>query len=346
MKRILIIDPSRAVRETIAVQLAGKYELVQWDSVPEGSALQDVTLGAAAVISSAGPESWTSELKLLAARGTVGVLILADSRAVADSARNTANLSWLVKPFSGYDLRAALERLFNRPSAVAATPRIASASYLDFPFVDRTAARLARRFASYSLPVLIWGELGCGQDRVARAMLTVANYSAPVLLNGVDVRADYLEEKRSQMTEGNLSLANTRNTLNAYWEVGWQKVEEVEYQIDLTYAYTFNRFASVFAGGELSNSELGNRGIFGATYTLPLLVNASAWVDTEGEFRFELEKELPLTSRLSVFGDVQYDTALEWEWQAGATYMIHKHLSLIASYHSDYGAGAGVLLSF
>ncbi len=204
MKRILIIDPSRAVRETVAVQLAGyEYTLTQWDSMPEGPALRDAVLNAEAVISSAGPESWTSELKLLAARGTVAVLILADSKTLAESSPNTANLGWLVKPFSAHDLRAALERLFNRPSAGAVAPRVPSNSFLDFPFVNRAAARLARRFASYSLPVLIGGELGCGQDRVARAMLAAANNSAAVLLNGVDVRADYLQEKRRQLTEGN-----------------------------------------------------------------------------------------------------------------------------------------------
>lgn len=150
----------------------------------------------------------------------------------------------------------------------------------------------------------------------------------------------------SQMTEGNASLANTRSTLNAYWEIGWGLVPDVEYQVDLTYDYTFNQFGGVFAGGELSNTELGNRGIFGVNYTLPLLVQAMAWVDTEGEFRIGLAKDLAVTSRLSLFGDVQYDTALEWEWQAGATFMLNKHFSLIGSYHSDYGAGAGLLLSF
>jgi hypothetical protein len=51
------------------------------------------------------------------------------------------------------------------------------------------------------LPVLIWGELGCGQDRVARALLGgAANIKAALPLNGVDVCADYLREKRSELT--------------------------------------------------------------------------------------------------------------------------------------------------
>ncbi len=201
MKRILVIDPSRAVRETVAAHLAGEYELVQWDSLPEGAALQDSALGVDAVISSDGPPPWTSELKLLAARGTVAVLILADMKTAADFSPNAANLSWLGKPFSGYQLRGALERLLSRRSTGVPMPRLQATSYLDYPFVNRAAASLARRFASFSLPVLVWGELGCGQDRVARAMLSVASISAAVRLNGVDIRADYLNEKRSELIE-------------------------------------------------------------------------------------------------------------------------------------------------
>ncbi|MDH3443922.1 MAG: hypothetical protein OEN50_08375, partial [Deltaproteobacteria bacterium] len=199
MKRILVIDPSRAVRETVALYLAGEYELVQLDSVPDGAALRAAALDVDAVIASAGPASWTAELELLTAGGELAVLILHDSKAAASSSLNTANLGWLVKPFSIYQLRAAVELLLNRASPGAPITSVPSSSYLDFPFVSRTVARLARRFASTSLPVLTWGELGCGQDRVARAMVAVANKSAAVLLNGVDIHADYLKEKRREL---------------------------------------------------------------------------------------------------------------------------------------------------
>ena len=150
----------------------------------------------------------------------------------------------------------------------------------------------------------------------------------------------------SHMTEGSVTLSNTRNIFNASWQVGWQDVEDSEYEIDLTYDYSFNRFSSVFAGAQLTNSEPGDRGIFGARYTLPLLIQTTGWADTEGEFRVAVAKELPLTSRLSAFGEVEYDTRTKYEWQAGAIYMINKNLSLIGSYHSDFGAGGGFSYSF
>jgi CopA family copper-resistance protein len=150
----------------------------------------------------------------------------------------------------------------------------------------------------------------------------------------------------SHMTEGNATFSNSRNVLNAYWKVGWHHIDDTEYEVDLTYAYKFNRFSSLFAGTQLTNSELGNRGIFGGTYVLPLLVGFTGWVDTEGEFRFEVDKELALTSRLSIFGEVEYDTRTKWEWQTGATFMLNENLSLISTYHSDYGVGGGLSFAF
>jgi len=150
----------------------------------------------------------------------------------------------------------------------------------------------------------------------------------------------------SHMTEGNVTLSNTRNIFNAYWKAGWQNVGETDYEFNLTYDFSFNSFSSVFAGAQITNDELGDRGIFGARYVLPLLIQATAWVDTEGEFRIAAAKELPLTSRLSAFGEVEYDTRTEWEWQVGASFMINKNFGLIGTYHSEFGVGGGLSFSF
>jgi CopA family copper-resistance protein len=150
----------------------------------------------------------------------------------------------------------------------------------------------------------------------------------------------------SHMTEGALVASNTRNIFVADWQIGWQDVEKTDYEIDLTWDYSFNQYSSVFAGAEISNGELDNRGIFGGRYMLPLLIHTTGWVDTEGEFRFSLSKKLPLTSRLSVFGDVEYDTATQWECQAGAIFLIEKRFSIIAGYHTEFGIGAGIRIRF
>jgi DNA-binding NtrC family response regulator len=203
MKRILLVDSSPAVKETVALLLAGQYEIIRYDGAPEKAALADTAAKVDLVIAGAGPAAWTAELARLAAEDKVAVLLLADTEAVAKSFVCGAGLGCLIKPFTPYDLKATVERLLNRITLSAAAPALAVAaprSYLEFPFISRTEAHLARRFASSSLPVLIWGELGCGQDRVARAMLSgEADCKAALPLNGVDIGADYLKAKRSEL---------------------------------------------------------------------------------------------------------------------------------------------------
>jgi DNA-binding NtrC family response regulator len=193
MTRILIIEPSRVLRETVAQLLARDYELDQRDALLDTVALTDAAARADLVISSADPAQWAAEL----ARLNVAVLLLADSKAAAQSFARQANVQFLPKPFNPYDLRAAVENLVNRPT-LGSMAQPAPGACLDFPYLSRGAARLARRFGSLALPVLIWGERGCGQDRVARAMLgEAAHAGASLFLNGLDITADYLERQQA-----------------------------------------------------------------------------------------------------------------------------------------------------
>jgi hypothetical protein len=89
-----------------------------------------------------------------------------------------------------------------------------------------------------------------------------------------------------------------------------------------------------------------DRGLIGINYRLPLMAWLNVSLDTEGDARFTLAKRFQLTPRLGVWGDVFYDTGTRWEWSAGADYTLTRHASLTASYHSDYGLGAGVLIRF
>lgn len=152
---------------------------------------------------------------------------------------------------------------------------------------------------------------------------------------------------QSHMSEGTLTLMNARNDFMVNWEVGWQDVDQTEYEIDAIYQRYFNPNLQTFAGARLTNDpEAANRAILGVNYRLPLMVWASASIDSEGNARFTLAKRLQLTSRLGIFGDVQYDTGTEWEWSAGADYTLTKNVSLTTQYHSDYGFGGGVLIRF
>jgi signal transduction histidine kinase len=60
---------------------------------------------------------------------------------------------------------------------------------------------LAHRFAATRLPILVSGELGCGQERVARAIHSLtADFGSWFSLNAADINAAYLKEKKFQLS--------------------------------------------------------------------------------------------------------------------------------------------------
>jgi len=159
------------------------------------------------------------------------------------------------------------------------------------------------------------------------------------------VQADVL----SNMTEGFLTLSNTRNILTATWEVGWQEVDDPEWEGIFAYDRYINRFLTIFAGADLLGEEDEfdeARGVFGFSYLLPLNLESRAWIDTNGGARFNLEKSFELTPRLMLRGEAQYDTHDLWEGRANLSYMVHKYLSLVGQWHSDYGFGGGLQIRF
>ncbi len=149
---------------------------------------------------------------------------------------------------------------------------------------------------------------------------------------------------QSHMTDGKAVFGNSKNIFSANWEVGWQEVDETEYDVELTYDRYFNRFLTAFVGGNITDDY--ERGIIGVRYLLPFNFESAARLDTEGEFRISIGQSLHLTSRLGIFGDFEYDTESKKEWVAGAKFTISKNFSLVGQYHSDFGAGAGIQFRF
>ncbi|MFZ3207557.1 MAG: multicopper oxidase domain-containing protein [Geobacteraceae bacterium] len=153
----------------------------------------------------------------------------------------------------------------------------------------------------------------------------------------------------SQMAQGTLVYANTRHIFSSEWRAGWQRVDEVEWEVTPAYDYYLNRFASVFAGVDLEG--VGERfekheGIFGLRYLLPLNIQSRVWVDTAGEWQFATSKHLELTPRLAVFSEAEYDTKEKWEIRAGTSYIMSKHFVLICQWHSRFGWGGGLRWQF
>jgi FtsP/CotA-like multicopper oxidase with cupredoxin domain len=150
----------------------------------------------------------------------------------------------------------------------------------------------------------------------------------------------------SNMTEGLVTLSNTRNILAVEWEVGWQEVDDTEQEWMLTWNRYVNRFFTVFAGADIGNAIEEDRGVFGIRYLLPLNLRMRTFVRTDGGARVVMDKSLELTPRLALFGDAQYDTDEKWEGSVSLSYLVHKNFSFIGQWHSDYSFGGGVQIRF
>jgi hypothetical protein len=153
----------------------------------------------------------------------------------------------------------------------------------------------------------------------------------------------------SNMTDGEVSLSNTRLMLEGSWEAGWHRVDKTDWEGILTAGWYLNRFTSFFAGvnglGEGWDSEEW-RGILGLKYLLPLNLESTFWVDTDTGGRITLEKELALTPRLGLHGGVEYDSHDRWEGSVGLHYLLTKNAGLVGRWHSEFGFGVGISLAF
>jgi CopA family copper-resistance protein len=153
----------------------------------------------------------------------------------------------------------------------------------------------------------------------------------------------------TNMSEGFLMLSDIRNIFSAEWEVGWQEVEETEWEGIISYSRYFNRFFTLFAGANLMGEEDDldkSRGVVGIHYLLPFNIESRGWLDTDGGARIMLEKSLELTPRLSLNGEVEYDTHEEWEGSVDLSYMLTQYISLIGKWHSEYSWGGGLAIRF
>ncbi|MDE2313357.1 MAG: multicopper oxidase domain-containing protein [Elusimicrobia bacterium] len=153
----------------------------------------------------------------------------------------------------------------------------------------------------------------------------------------------------SNMAQGSASLADTRNIFQADWEAGWQRSASRRWEVIPTYNRYFNRFFTVFIGADLGkdkNAAASSRGVAGIRYLLPFLIESRLWLDSDGGARLNLSKSFQITSRLSAFGEMEYDTHDRWENRLGLDYVLSQDFSLIGQWNSDYGGGGGVRMRF
>ena len=144
----------------------------------------------------------------------------------------------------------------------------------------------------------------------------------------------------SNMTQGYVELSNTRNIFNLEWEAGWNNVPDTEVETTFLYERYFNRFFRLFAGvntqgiikdGSLDYDGESNRGVFGLMYKLPLNIDMRRLGRYRRRRARARGKDIPLTPRLMLGGEVRYDTHDYWEERVHLDYMLNKNASSSAN---------------
>jgi DNA-binding NtrC family response regulator len=208
MKRILVIDESEVVRETLALILGREFAVSKRalgsQGIPFSVAQADVDLVILGISPRYGLEA--GSLMRFAAQFPFAVLFLVDSKSITRTIQSEAQVGFLTKPFNPYDLHEKVGQLLARRAAApkpTKTPqdRDDLSGYLDYPYLSRSSASIVHRFASARLPLLIAGELGCGQDRVAAAVCQLdGTPNFRVSIDAGEATSEYLAQKALQLS--------------------------------------------------------------------------------------------------------------------------------------------------
>ena len=148
----------------------------------------------------------------------------------------------------------------------------------------------------------------------------------------------------NHMIMGRATVISGRENLSLLWDYGFH--HHREYEIDLLWSHYFGPNLSTDLGYRITNDHLAeDRAVAGIRYRLPYLIESELSLDSEGDLRAGLGKELQLTQRLSLYGDVEYDTNTQWQYRVGINYQLNKQFGLSAAYHSEHGCGGGLSFS-
>ncbi len=209
MKKILVVDESRAVRETLALVLGRDFVVAQSPSLEGASpSLQDQGIDLLILGVSPASACEPSTFSNIAGRVSCPVLFLVDSQSAAPFRAGQSDRDCLAKPFNPYELKEKVAQLLARTYAPPRPPSPASAlagkalRYLDYPYVPASVSAQAGKFALAPLPILILAEAGCGQERLARAVHALNTKAGPWLsAHSSEVATDYLSGRIAALLE-------------------------------------------------------------------------------------------------------------------------------------------------
>jgi DNA-binding NtrC family response regulator len=211
MKRILVIDESEVIRETLALILGREFAVIKRPpSSSSGFSLADANEEVDLLILGVAPrwQAQTTSFVRFASQLPFAVLFLVDSKATARWLADREQITCLTKPFNPYELQEKVAHLLAWRDARAGTREIQQrtddqnhAWHLEHPFVSRSVATLAQRFGMTRLPILVFGEIGCGQSQVAHAIYRAPkDHGLRFTIDAPMVTAASLHDKTVEMT--------------------------------------------------------------------------------------------------------------------------------------------------
>ena len=113
------------------------------------------------------------------------------------------------------------------------------------------------------------------------------------------------------------------------------------YEVHLMYNYHFNSFVSGFVGMEGREHHHGKNHditIAGVNVLLPFMIDSEWRVDDHGDFRLELQSELPLTRHVGL--DWRWNTDNEYRY--GINFKLNNRWAVTVHTDTEYGDGIGV----
>src|SRR6185369_13853924 len=172
MKKILVVDPSPAVRETIHLILGGDFAVAQKASLEDADST-DATLALLIVGITSAPDE-PADLSAVLRRAASPVLFLIDAQFPSATAPHRPGVDYLIKPFNPYSLKQKVSGLLGGDRPADSDPPAPRGDrilrFLGPPFLPASVSQLARQFADSPFALLIVAEPGSGQEAVARAV--------------------------------------------------------------------------------------------------------------------------------------------------------------------------------
>jgi FtsP/CotA-like multicopper oxidase with cupredoxin domain len=216
------------------------------------------------------------------------------------------------------------------------------------PMGRRTIEFLANEEGDWFFHCHLLYHMDAGMARVfSYAAAEDPNYE-PMMDPGMEPKTWFMTEGTvlSNMTMGMATLMRERENFSFMWDYGYDE-HHMENEYDFFWSHYFSPNLTSFLGYRLTDSmEAEDRFFGGVSYRLPYMIETEVSIDSEGDVRLGVGRELQITPRFSIFGMAEYDTNSLWQFDAGASYLINKQFSITTAWSSDHGLGAGISFRF